>query len=188
MKQLKTIHKKNSSAKELKLIGTSLHQNVVDCMKSLLAAARAFGYDDFTAEDRKTETMLNAHDETDRLTPELGRRIEALFHSPTIQKTFDRRAEYWLLDAFQYYVKNLDRFTEPDFLPNEEDCVMARVRTTGIVNTELEQPLVKTDANEPDVLKFQVVDVGGQRNGRSGQLQNEQTRRTPKAHCQCRIG
>jgi len=44
--------------------------------------------------------------------------------------------------------------------------VMARIRTTGIVNSELEQSVEKSDPLEPDTLKFQVVDVGGQRNER----------------------
>jgi hypothetical protein len=43
---------------------------------------------------------------------------------------------------------------------------MARIRTTGIVNSELEQSVEKSDPLEPDTLKFQVVDVGGQRNER----------------------
>lgn len=160
------IHKKKISAKELTLIGTSLHQNVVTCIKALLSAAESFGYNDLDKDDKQTAEMLESHDETERISPELGRRIEKLFHSPTIQKTFDRRAEFWLLDAFDYYMKNLERFCEPEYIPSEADAVMARIRTTGIVNSELEQPITKLDPNEPDLIKFQVVDVGGQRNER----------------------
>ena len=63
-------------------------------------------------------------------------------------------------------VQNLARFCEADFLPTEEDSVMARIRTTGIVNSELEQKVDKKDELEPSTIKFQVVDVGGQRNER----------------------
>jgi len=43
---------------------------------------------------------------------------------------------------------------------------MARIRTTGIVQTELEQRIVSNHDDEPESLKFLVVDVGGQRNER----------------------
>jgi GTPase SAR1 family protein len=40
------------------------------------------------------------------------------------------------------------------------------VRTTGIVVTELESKVVKVNADDPSSIKFQIVDVGGQRNER----------------------
>ncbi len=43
-----------------------------------------------------------------------------------------------------------------DFVPNEDDLIMARVMTTGIITTDI--PLAP--------LTFTVVDVGGQRNER----------------------
>jgi len=62
---------------------------------------------------------------------------------------------------------------EADWVPTEEDAVMARIRTTGIVVTNLEENLdqKETSAEEkqlmfPEKLLFQVVDVGGQRNER----------------------
>lgn len=126
VKQLKLIHQKVASPKELRVVGTSLHQNVVDCMLSLLTAARSFGYADFSFDQLRTEGMLQAHEETERITPELAERIVDLFHSEMIQKTFDRRSEFWLLDSLPYYIKHLARFCEPDFVPTEEDSVGLR--------------------------------------------------------------
>jgi hypothetical protein len=37
------------------------------------------------------------------------------------------------------YIDNLERFMQDDFEPTEADVVMARIRTTGIVATNLEQ-------------------------------------------------
>jgi len=168
VKQLKLIHKKKVSDHELRFTAQSLHQNIVDCMQSLLRACHTFGYnEEMTDEDRSTEHALAMHDESQRLSPPFATRIIKLFHSDAIQKTFARRSEYWLLDSFPYYMKNIERFCEDDFLPTEEDSLMARIRTTGIVNSELEQRLAdKKDPHEPDLIKFDVVDVGGQRNER----------------------
>lgn len=166
VKQLKLIHKKKMSPKELKLIGTSLHQNVVDCMKALIHACKNFNYYEIDEEDKQTEEALMNHDENERLVPEAADAILKLFNSESIQKTYERRAEYWLLDSFPYYIKNIQRFCEEDFEPTEEDAVMARIRTTGIVVSELEQKINAEVKGEPEQIMFQVVDVGGQRNER----------------------
>jgi hypothetical protein len=154
------------SPKELKLIGTSLHQNVVDCMKALIHACKNFGYYNIDEEDKQTEEALMNHDENERLVPEAADAILKLFNSEAIQKTYERRAEFWLLDSFPYYIKNIQRFCEEDFEPTEEDAVMARIRTTGIIVSEMEQKINAEIKGEPEQIMFQVVDVGGQRNER----------------------
>jgi hypothetical protein len=37
------------------------------------------------------------------------------------------------------YFNNVERFTSEDFIPSEEDCIMARTRTTGIVETRFSE-------------------------------------------------
>lgn len=166
VKQLEVIHKKKKSTKEIKMIAQSLHQNVIDCMKALIYAAKNFGYWNPDEVEKKTEESIFNHDESERISPELGERILQLYKSEAITQTYDRRAEYWLLDSFPYYIKNIERFCEVDFNPNEDDIVMARIRTTGIAYTELEHRIVQDHKDEPDMLKFKIVDVGGQRNER----------------------
>jgi len=166
VKQIKLIHQKKLTAKELTVAGNSLHQNVVDCMKALLNARKNFGMYELDEEGKKTEEDLFEWDENQRLTTEMGKRILRLFNSEAIQKTYARRNEFWLLDSFSYYIKNLERFIEPDWMPTEEDAVMARIRTTGIVVTNLEEKVEQENKDDPDKLLFQVVDVGGQRNER----------------------
>lgn len=67
-----------------------------------------------------------------------------------------RRSEFWNLDNQDYYFNNLHRFVEENYVPNEEDIVMARVKTVGLSMTEFDQ----------DSVHFSVVDVGGQRSER----------------------
>jgi len=173
VKQIKLIHSKKLTQRELQIAGNSLHQNVVDCMKALLNARKNFQMYELDEEGKKTEEELFEWDENQRLTQDMGRRILRLFNSEAIQKTYARRSEFWLLDSFSYYIRNLERFVEADWVPTEEDAVMARIRTTGIVVTNLEEALDEKKTTEeekqlmfPDRLLFQVVDVGGQRNER----------------------
>lgn len=166
VKQMRLIHNKKQSKQELNTIADSLHQNVIDCMKALLYACQKFGYDLDDAEDEKTAEEVMNFDEGTRLTYDFGEGITRLYNSDAVRKAYGRRDEYWLLDSCSYYMKNLDRFTEMGFMPTEEDSVMARIRTTGIVVSDLVQRRADAQPDEPKELKFQVVDVGGQRNER----------------------
>jgi hypothetical protein len=90
------------------------------------------------------------------LTPQLGREVHSLWKDPGIQATFLRRDEFWNMDATPYYLNEVLRIADPDYEPTEDDMVMTRVRTTGIVVTQVLEP----------PFTYQVVDVGGQRSER----------------------
>ena len=185
VKQLKLIHKKPIESDELNLIATALHQNVIDCMKAVSYAATAFQLPPLSETHSLTEQRLLSYDEHTRLTEDLAEPILELFQSDTYQAAYARRSEYWILDSFPYYLKHLLRFCEPDFTPTEEDSVMARVRTTGIVESMLEQKIVQEVEDEPENLVFQVVDVGGQRNERKKWCEINTHTHTHKMHTVC---
>jgi GTPase SAR1 family protein len=166
VKQLKLIHKHKIEPKEKKVVAQGLHQNVLDCMKALINQVKVYNEHELDEEDAKTAAEVEAYNDQERITPELGERIIKLFNSKAVQHAYSRRNEFWLLDSFEYYLENLTRFCSPDFEPNEDDVVMARIRTTGIVVTNLKQKLVRESKHEPEYLDFEVVDVGGQRNER----------------------
>eukprot|EP00457_Paulinella_chromatophora_P001260 gb/GEZN01001262.1/.p2 GENE.gb/GEZN01001262.1/~~gb/GEZN01001262.1/.p2 ORF type:complete len:437 (+),score=82.43 gb/GEZN01001262.1/:1174-2484(+) len=168
VKQLKYIHKLGLDQKEKAQVAQGLHQNVVECMKALIVQAKEYKNPPLTEEDLATSAELDAWSDQEPISPELGEKITALFKGPAITATYERKNEYWLLDSFPYYMDNLKRFCEEDFAEqiSEEDIVMARIRTTGIVQTSLKQKLVRESQHEPEFLDFEVVDVGGQRNER----------------------
>lgn len=168
VKQLKYIHKLGVDAKEKAQVAQGLHQNVMECMKALIVQAREFKDPPLTAEDETTAAEIERWSDQEPIGPELGAKVGALFEGAAIQAAFARRNEFWLLDSFPYYMENLARFCEEDFAQKikEEDIVMARIRTTGIVQTNLKQKLVRENPHEPEYLDFEVVDVGGQRNER----------------------
>jgi len=166
VKQIKLIHSKKNTKQELNIIADSLNQNVIDCMKALLYACQKFDYKLDDQYDNKTAETIMEFDEGERIGYELGEDITRLFNSKAVKSAYKRRSEFWLLDSCGYYMQNLDRFTEIGFTPTDEDAVMARIRTTGIVVSELEQKIAAPKEGEPDTLKIQVVDVGGQRNER----------------------
>eukprot|EP00465_Bigelowiella_longifila_P001182 CAMPEP_0185280580 /NCGR_PEP_ID=MMETSP1359-20130426/66208_1 /TAXON_ID=552665 /ORGANISM="Bigelowiella longifila, Strain CCMP242" /LENGTH=227 /DNA_ID=CAMNT_0027875865 /DNA_START=833 /DNA_END=1516 /DNA_ORIENTATION=+ len=63
-------------------------------------------------------------------------------------------------------MRNLDRFAQEDFEPNEEDILRVRIRTTGIISKDLKTRYQREHDLEPPYVNIKMVDVGGQRNER----------------------
>lgn len=57
------------------MIATSLHQNVVDCLKALLHAAETFGYPIVDADDEELKGSILETEEVSRLTTHDAQRI-----------------------------------------------------------------------------------------------------------------
>jgi len=90
------------------------------------------------------------------LTPELGHAIQALWREPTILAAYEKRSTFQLPDSAAYFFSKIDHVARKDYIPNNDDILRARVRTTGIVENNF-----SIDGNN-----FQMFDVGGQRNER----------------------
>lgn len=67
-----------------------------------------------------------------------------------------RRSEFYLMDSTPYFFKELDRVSQPDYIPTVDDVLRARTKTTGIYETRF------TMGN----LGIHMFDVGGQRSER----------------------
>merc|ERR1719440_508354 len=73
-----------------------------------------------------------------------------------MKEVFKRRSEFQLNDSAEFYFNEVARLSTPDYLPDTDDILRSRVRTTGIVQSDFQ---IKS-------LQFQMFDVGGQRNER----------------------
>lgn len=158
VKQLKVLHKVQMDEQELQNYRVTIHNNTVTSMQTFLEAADKFNFT-FDKEDEKeiaNKVRNLVFEENKLMSMEMAENISKLWKTEPIQKAFEKRAEFWNLDAAPYYFENVIRFAEDDYTPNEEDCIMARVRTTGIVVTEFDEGGVH----------FSVVDVAGQRSER----------------------
>ncbi|KAL2078084.1 hypothetical protein ACEWY4_025769 [Coilia grayii] len=82
--------------------------------------------------------------------------IRALWNDSGIQHAYDRRREFQLGESVKYFLDNLDKLGQPEYLPSQQDILLARKPTKGIHEYEFE---IK---NVP----FKMVDVGGQRSER----------------------
>ncbi|XP_077057124.1 guanine nucleotide-binding protein subunit alpha-13a [Siphateles boraxobius] len=82
--------------------------------------------------------------------------ISALWKDSGIQNAYDRRREFQLGESVKYFLDNVDKLGQSNYLPCQKDILLARKPTKGIHEYNFE---IK---NVP----FKMVDVGGQRSER----------------------
>jgi len=82
--------------------------------------------------------------------------LSSLWQDPGIQRTYEQRSRFQLIDSAAYFFNNLNRLSDESYLPSEEDMLRARARTSGITETTF----------VVNCYTYRIVDVGGQRNER----------------------
>lgn len=95
-------------------------------------------------------------DDESEINMELGGAIKALWADPGILLAWKRRAEFQIVESVKYYFNEIDRIMLDDYVATQQDMLLARVRTSGIV----------TEKYVIDGKSFEMYDVGGQRNER----------------------
>eukprot|EP00128_Syssomonas_multiformis_P010529 Colp12_sorted_trinity150504_noHs@33030 len=158
IKQIRMVHKINFTPEEIENFAINLRRNTLSSMQTLIEACETLGPNFETEEDKELVAKVKAIEESEdwHLPPEAADVITKLWNSAPIQAVLDKRDQFWCLDNLDYYFENVHRFVEDDFVPDETDCVLARVLTTGIVTTEV----------KVEDMTYQIIDVGGQRNER----------------------
>jgi len=148
------------------IIKDALLANVLDCVISVARASRSLNlpfpeeFHDFV------HTICDETLDKSQMGQPMYENICKFIKCPHFKTVMEHRSEFWLLDNADYYLKNFERFYSPDFFPTDDDFLIARSKTTGIVETsfEVDNPAPQHDYDKH--VKFLVVDVGGQRSER----------------------
>jgi len=162
-KQLRNIHGRGIDRNELQNTYKEIvFSNIISGMKTLIEKSDELqeSNDECVIGEKASQYLgfLSNFDE-DRFSEqrtEVADAIQCLWSDKGIQATWDQRSRFQIQDSAQHFFDDIIRITQADYLPNNEDVLLARIRTTGIVEQEFE---IKGN-------RFQVFDVGGQRNER----------------------
>jgi len=73
-----------------------------------------------------------------------------------MQTILDRSTEFYLMDSAPYFFSEVKRICDPKYIPNQDDVLRARAKTTGITETRFHM----------GQLSIHMFDVGGQRSER----------------------
>lgn len=159
VKQMKIIHETGYSKEEREQYRPVVYSNTI---QSLMAIIRAMGqlridFADPSRADiaRQFFTYASAAEEGE-LTTDLVILMKKLWQDPGVQLCFARSREYQLNDSAAYYLNALERISQSNYIPSQQDVLRTRVKTTGIVETHF---MFKG-------LHFKMFDVGGQRSER----------------------
>ncbi|XP_062508564.1 guanine nucleotide-binding protein G(o) subunit alpha-like isoform X2 [Corticium candelabrum] len=93
--------------------------------------------------------------------PEVAESLRCLWSDGGVRTCVARAHEYQLNDSAKYFFDNMVRILSTNFTPNVDDVLRARVRTTGIIETNF---------RVGDVT-YKMYDVGGQRSERRKWIQ-----------------
>jgi len=138
--------------------------NVVDSMQSILKTADTMVSNGDAActvinDNFKYKDALLAYNanEARNLESFIATSVQVLWKDPAVQHTLNRyRKIIDVPESTVYFFENVKRYADPKYIPNREDILNVRARTTGVMTMELKV--------EGTVLRF--VDVGGQKNER----------------------
>lgn len=158
-KQMKIIHEAGYSKEECLQYRPVVHNNTI---QSLMAIIKAMGQikiefaDPSRKEDARQLFTIAGASQDSEINPELASIMKRLWQDRGLQLCFSRSREYLLNDSAAYYLNALDRISQPNYIPSQQDVLRTRVKTTGIVETQFSFK----------GLHFKMFDVGGQRSER----------------------
>jgi GTPase SAR1 family protein len=131
-----------------------VHANAIANIKTLIAHVQPFGQ--IEEKNIPLAKMIEEMKNDSELTPAAGNVISQLWADQGIQAAYAQRNHFQLNDSCAYFLNKIHEISAENYIPSDADILGVRVRTTGIVSNEFV-------INEN---KFQMFDVGGQRNER----------------------
>ncbi|GMR58892.1 hypothetical protein PMAYCL1PPCAC_29087 [Pristionchus mayeri] len=161
LKQMRILHDHGFTETEAATQKGVIYNNTVTAMAVIL---RALGQLQLQLENPSKEgdvrTVLDVvknGKESDKFSPELTKALKSLWADKTIyHDAIIRGTEFQLPESAVYFLTNIDRISQPDYAPTEQDILLSRIKTTGIVEVKFQMKNVD----------FRVFDVGGQRSER----------------------
>lgn len=159
LKQMKLIHDGGYSTEERESFKEIIFSNTVQSMRVILEAMDAMNIsfnNDGSQKHASVISNLPNQIEGEHLPPEVALAIKTLWSDSGVQNCFNRSREYQLNDSAKYYFDSIDRISQADYFPTDQDVLRSRVKTTGITETTF----------FIGELTYRMFDVGGQRSER----------------------
>jgi len=156
LKQMRIIHGSGYTNKDREDFKLLIFQNIFQSLQSMI---HAMDHLEIQYENPMSRQYANAIQAIEIQGDELSlnnfyvEAINCIWNDGGIVKCFDRQKEYSLLDSTKYFLSDILRFAQPDYLPTDQDIIQVRKPTSGIHELTVK---IKD-------MNFRFVDVGGQR-------------------------
>ncbi|KAF9260789.1 heterotrimeric G-protein alpha subunit, GPA3-like protein [Marasmius fiardii PR-910] len=161
VKQMRIIHKDGIPEPERATYAPIVSGNVLDSARAIIDFMREYDIDCTTASNRALTDKIAEYELNESngsaLTPEIAEAIHYFWQDPMVTKVIDGyRSEFYLMDSADYFFSEVLRIGSPGYIPNQEDVLRARRKTTSITETRF----------ETKGTIIHMFDVGGQRSER----------------------
>jgi GTPase SAR1 family protein len=156
-KQMMNIHGKTFATSSVrKEIAPVIIGNLIQGCQAVIKATKDLGLNIKDFDAGTAAEVLTGVSETTNLTPELANAVNLLMKDPMFLQTYERRSDFQLQDCWKGFAdacQNYPTWGGPSWTPSVDECVRARVRTSGIIEEDFVYKGVK----------FRMYDAGGQR-------------------------
>eukprot|EP01084_Bolivina_argentea_P155124 270358_1 len=160
-KQLLRIHGGGLSDLKKQYFGQSdmkraIYDNILDQIRAVIVQCRSFEYKLNESEEESISYIQNLPSDCE-INSEIASKIQMIWDSEYIKLSYENRTNLSIVDSSSYFFDALSRISKQDYEPTEEDILLVRTPTTGIISATFE-----INANT-----FHIYDAGGQKCERS---------------------
>jgi len=152
-KQMKIIHTEGFTETERKSYCGILRTNIILGIKEL--SEEVFKDVDILQLNRKRIRYFREQNvlELDLCHEDILNKVKSIWDDPAVKDVWESSNKYQVqVSQMDYLMENIDRYVSTDFIPNDEDILRSRQRTSGAHSTRF---------NIDDYM-WEIVDVGGQ--------------------------
>ncbi|KAI6181042.1 Guanine nucleotide-binding proteinalpha-3 subunit [Aphelenchoides besseyi] len=161
LKQMRILHDHGFSDEEMQKQKAVVYNNTVQAMAQICRGMQqlniTFERPSLEAEQRMVLDVVKRGEESEPFSAELTAALRALWADPAVSKVaVSRGNEFQLVESATHFLESIDRIACENYKPTEQDILLSRIKTTGIVEVCFVMKNVQ----------FRVFDVGGQRSER----------------------
>ncbi|CAH3117131.1 unnamed protein product [Porites lobata] len=164
LKQLRIVYDNGYTEEERKAFKPIIYKNISSAIANIVKGMDEIGLT-FENNDLRTKNFTeessenSSSEDSENNNFSLQDRVPLLtefWNDPSVQTCYDQRNLFYIEDSAKYFFENLERLSQPDYIPTHEDILHARQSTQGVEER-------KISVNN---FQYRVIDVGGQKNQR----------------------
>ncbi|KAG8949204.1 Guanine nucleotide-binding protein alpha-2 subunit [Tulasnella sp. 424] len=153
VKRMKIMHHTGYIPDELEEFRLVIYTNLVDVAKGLILTMRRIGVDCVGEINRTSaEKILEYEVESDpsfRLAPDVANAIDSLWHDPVIATVMDHCSDPDLFNSTMYFLSQVQKIAQRDYIPDESDVLRARATTDGVDETKFQLGMLSIRVLDP---------------------------------------
>lgn len=152
-RQLRNIYAGGLTKKEKMNLIPAIRINLIADIKTIIESSQTLMIQLSSSCANEVDLLQNIEISDTELTPDVAQAIAKVWSEPSAKIIYDQIHSSSLSDHSAYFLDSAARIASSDFMPDDRDVILSRIRTLGVND-------IKFDVNGQKVL---LVDVGGQR-------------------------